>query len=117
MTPLQIVLIVLIFLIVLGTGMAFLRGQEEARKKRLMGVVQGNAALRQASSAVNEKDLQNKRRAEIAKKLKSDKAGADDIAGQKSKPGLDEKNRPGGAFLSRLANSGFSPFSPWCSLC
>lgn len=90
MSIVQILLIVLIFAIVFIMGIFYLRSQEAERKKRLMGVVQGTAGLRQSSSSVSEKDLQNKRRAEIAKKLKETKT-EDEAHGKKKKPRLEDK--------------------------
>lgn len=100
MAGVQIILIVLIFLIVLGTGIIYLRGQEAERKKRLMGVVRGEAGLRQAASSVSEKDQQNKRRAEIAKKLKETKNGDAEADGKQSKPRLEDKIAQAGLSLS-----------------
>lgn len=94
----QIVLILLIFFLVLGMGLFYVRAQEADRKKRLMGVVQGNAGLRQSSSSVSEKDLQNKRRAEIAKKLKETKT-EDGAQGKKAKPRLEDKIAQAGLFI------------------
>lgn len=95
----HILLITLIFLIVLGTGMFYLRAQEAERKKRLTLVVQGGAALRASQSGPSEKDQQNKRRAEIAKKLKDDKM-ADEETGKKFKAGLSDKIAQAGLSIS-----------------
>ncbi len=67
MSLIQIILIALIFVIVIGAGIAFYMNQEAERRKRVMMVVKGRSAGREGP---DEKDVQNKRRAEIAKKLK-----------------------------------------------
>jgi tight adherence protein B len=100
MSPAQIILIVLIFLIVFGVGMIYVRGQEAERRKRLIGVVQGSGALRAQGVKVDEKDQQNKRRAEIAKKLKDNKGGEAQGDGKKRKPGLTDKIAQAGLAIS-----------------
>lgn len=100
MSPLQIALISLIFLIVLGTGLAYVRLQEAERKKRLMGVVQGGSALKTKSPVLSERDIQNKRRADIAKKLKGSKNGEEAAAGAKSKPVLTDRIAQAGLSVS-----------------
>lgn len=107
----QIILIVLIFLIVLGTGIFYLRSAEAERKKRLMGVVQGSAALRSTSKGPSEKDQQNKRRAEIAKKLKDEKNGGPEESGKKAKFGLSDKIAQAGLAISIAQFWIFSVFS------
>lgn len=70
MSGLEIFLIILIVLVIAGAGTAFVMNQETTRRKRAMQVIKGQAAY---SANVNEQDVQNKRRAEIAKKLKESK--------------------------------------------
>lgn len=71
MSPLQIIIIALIVLIVVGVVIALVLGQESNRKKRMQSVIQGQSAS--GSDQESEADEQNKRRAEIAKKLKESK--------------------------------------------
>jgi tight adherence protein B len=82
MGPVQIFLIGAIFLIILGTAAIFLIGQEKDRKKRITTVIQGHKSAERKFSA---KDVQNKRRAEIAKKLKETKEEEDEKKGKKKK--------------------------------
>ncbi len=85
MTIIQIVLIALIFIILIGIGIAFSLNQEVERKKRVMATIQGRSAG--ANNAPSEQDAQNKRRAEIAKKLKDDKE-EDDKSKKKKKASI-----------------------------
>lgn len=71
MTTIQIVLIVAIFIITLGVGIAFVLNQESQKKKRTMALIQGRAS--HGDKKISQEDAQNKRRAEIAKKLKESK--------------------------------------------
>lgn len=71
MNTIQIVLITLIFIIIIGIGIAFSLNQEAERKKRVMATIKGRAAT--TSNVPSEQDAQNRRRAEIAKKLRDDK--------------------------------------------
>lgn len=70
MTVIQIVIILLILIVVIGSMMAYMMAQEVSRKKRVMSVIQGSNGLK---TQVSEKDEQNKRRADIARKLKDNK--------------------------------------------
>ncbi|MCD8563256.1 MAG: hypothetical protein LRY54_04305 [Alphaproteobacteria bacterium] len=103
MSPLQIILIGLIFIVVLGAGLFFVRAQEAERKKRLLGVVQGSGALKAQNPALSEKDAQNKRRADIAKKLKGSKDGEAGAAtaGHKKKPAFAGQDCASRAFFFR----------------
>ena len=67
---LQIILMGVIILIVLGMVGAYLIGKESDRKKRIYSVIKGSVGTGQKPSG---QDVQNKRRAEIAKKLKETK--------------------------------------------
>lgn len=68
MTPLQIILIVVIVMVVIGMMIAFVMNREAERTKHLSMVIKGQGG---AEVKVSEKDEQNKRRAQIAQKLKS----------------------------------------------
>ena len=80
MTIIQIIIIALIFIVVLGSGIAYLLAQEAQRKKRVLGVIKGAHA---ETKTLSESEEQNKRREEIAKKLKASKE--DDPHAPKSK--------------------------------
>lgn len=71
MSLVQTILIALIVFIILGTGAAIYLNRESSRKKAVLNSIKGGhvAGPRHGS----EKDEQNKRRAEIAKKLKDSK--------------------------------------------
>ncbi|MGQ0526928.1 MAG: type II secretion system F family protein [Alphaproteobacteria bacterium] len=83
MGALQIILVALIFLSVVGVGIAYIINAESARRKRYAQVIQGHSAfnLKVKGSAREEQD---KRRAEIAKKLKETREG-DSKAKKKSR--------------------------------
>src|SRR5688572_4754066 len=83
MGTIQIILIGVIVLIVLGMLAAYLIGQESDRKKRLASVIRGQSSGAKKFSA---QDVQNKRRAEIARKLKETKEIDDIKKGKKKKP-------------------------------
>lgn len=70
MGPLQIILMGVIVLIIFGMVAAYLISKESDRKKRISSIIKGNAAIGKNPSR---QDVQNKRRAEIAKKLKETK--------------------------------------------
>lgn len=89
MSALQIILIVVIFVVVAGVGLAFVSNQEAERKKRMMAVVRG-AAPSKSGNPESVKDLQDKRRAEIAKKLKESK-DEQDSEDKKSKASLQQR--------------------------
>lgn len=71
MNGLQIALVGVIALVIAGFSYAFTQNREAERKRRLVSVIKGHVA---SDSNVSEKDEQNKRRAEIAQKLKQSKA-------------------------------------------
>ncbi|MCC7304787.1 MAG: type II secretion system F family protein [Alphaproteobacteria bacterium] len=79
MSVVQILLIILLFVIIAGSTVAFLKNQEAERRRKTIGMIKGKIG---AEVRVSEKDEQNKRRAEIAKKLKDSKDG-DGKAGKK----------------------------------
>ncbi len=81
MGGLQIIIILVIFTTILGIGIMVVRNQEAARQKRILSVIQGRNKGTSKSGA-DEKDAQNKRRAEIAQKLKDGKVEED---GKKNK--------------------------------
>ncbi len=68
---LPIIIAILLVLVVAGIVIALMMNREAERKKRMMSVIKGQSSGGEAK--VDEKDLQNKRRAEIAKKLKDEK--------------------------------------------
>lgn len=70
MSVVQIMLIVLIALLVIGIVVAFAMNQETARKKRMLNVIQGQ---KQSAGGVDEKGQKDRRRADLAKKLKETK--------------------------------------------
>ncbi len=82
MGPVQIFLVGAIVLIILGTAVVFLLGQEKDRKRRITTVIQGH---RQSTRKFSAHDVQNKRRAEIARKLKETKEEQDEKKGKKKK--------------------------------
>ncbi|MBK9562792.1 MAG: type II secretion system F family protein [Micavibrio sp.] len=82
MTTIQIVLTILIMIIIVGSAAAFLMMQEAERKKRITAVIKGHVTGEKKFSA---EDVQNKRRAEIAKKLKETKEEEDQSKGKKKK--------------------------------
>ena len=85
MSTIQIVLIAVIFILVVGIGIAFTYNREAERKKRVLSAIQGRGAT--IGNVPSEQDSQNKRRAEIAKKLKDDKA-ADEKSRKKGKTSI-----------------------------
>ena len=94
MSMIQIILIALIALLGIGTMVAFAMSQESARKKRMMGVIQGN---RSVGSGKNEKGVKDKRRADLAKKLKETKEEDDE---KKNKASLSMKIEQAGLSIS-----------------
>ena len=72
----QIIIIILIVLIVIGGFIIFTFNSEAERKKRVMSVIKGKNYS--VHSKTSEADEQNKRRAEIAKKLKEAKESSGD---------------------------------------
>lgn len=71
MSTIQIVVILAIFIIAIVVGVFFILNQETQKKKRTMALIQGRAA--HGDKKISQEDAQNKRRAEIAKKLKESK--------------------------------------------
>ena len=71
MTLVQIILIAVILVIIMGAVALFMMNQEAERKKRALNIIQGQAG---STSQVSDKEVQNKRREEISKKLKESKA-------------------------------------------
>lgn len=82
MTTLQIILTGVIILIIFGAASAFLMMQENERKKRISAVIKGHGSTEKKFSA---EDVQNKRRAEIAQKLKETKEIDGEKKGNKKK--------------------------------
>ncbi|MCB1721806.1 MAG: type II secretion system F family protein [Rhodospirillales bacterium] len=70
MSVVQIILIVLIAILVVGIIVAYMAAQESARKKRVMGVIQGKSG---GAHGPDERGLKDRRRADLAKKLKEAK--------------------------------------------
>lgn len=94
MSPLVLILLLLIVLVVAGMGIAMIYTQQAARKNRMLGVIRGQS--RMPAKADKEKDVQNRRRAEIAKKLKeSSELDAD-------------KNKNGHSISERLQMAGLT---------
>lgn len=94
MSMIQIVLIVVIALLVAGTIMAFMANQENARRKRLYGVIQGHSG---ATGKKDEKGVKDKRRADLAKKLKETK---EDDFERKNKASISMKLQQAGLHIS-----------------
>jgi len=68
---LPIIIAVVLVLVIAGTIVAVMMNREATRKNRMMSVIKGQSSG--GDVQVDEADLQNKRRAEIAKKLKDEK--------------------------------------------
>lgn len=68
----QIIIIALIIVVIVGGTILFLVGQESEKKKRAMSLVTGQSDFK-SEKGNSAKNAQNKRRAEIAKKLKQSK--------------------------------------------
>jgi tight adherence protein B len=71
MTALQLILIACITIVTAGAGALFVINRENERKNKMIGLIKGQVSTEKKT---NEKDEQNKRRLEIAKKLQSNKA-------------------------------------------
>lgn len=97
MTTLQIIIIAIIALVVMGVIVAFMINTERERARRTMQVIQGRSAGLTAKTS--EKGLQNKRRAEIAKKLKESKE-EDELSDKKKKTTVAQLIEQAGASLS-----------------
>ncbi len=69
MDTLTLVILLLIILVVIGMIAAFMISNENARKQRAIAVIKGQSTGDE-NSAKSEREAQDKRRAEIAKKLK-----------------------------------------------
>lgn len=82
MSTLQLILTLVIILIIFGMAFAFLMNQEAERKKRITSVIKGQSV---PQKTVSVKDVQNKRREEIAKKLKENQ-GEESTAKKKKAP-------------------------------
>jgi tight adherence protein B len=67
----QIFLIVLIFGLIAGLAIMLINNRETSRKKQILDRIRGGASA--VNSSASEKGLQDKRRAEIAKKLRDTK--------------------------------------------
>ena len=67
MEPIQIILIAAIVFILVAIVMYVMMGSDSKQKQKNIAIIRGSAG----EAYVDEKDLQNKRRAEIAKKLKA----------------------------------------------
>lgn len=83
MEPIQIILIAVIVIIVVAMGTLYILNEDAERKKRMMSVIQGGKAT--VGHRESEKDQQNKRRAEIAKKLKDSKDEDEGVKKKKKK--------------------------------
>jgi len=68
---LPVIIAVVIVLAVAGTVIALMLNREAERKKRMLNVIKGQSSGGEVQ--IDEKDVQNKRRAEIAKNLKNEK--------------------------------------------
>ena len=86
MSMLQIILIALIFVIVLVGAALMMMNQESQRVRRQREVIMGRAAAHAGGSGT--KDEQDKRRADIAKKLKDEKDENDVEAKKKAKKSI-----------------------------
>ena len=80
MSVVQIILILIIVLLILGTAAAYMMSQEAAKKKRALSIIQGHSGSTKQDS---EQGQQDKRRAELAKKLKE--ASEEEGKGDKKK--------------------------------
>ncbi|MGB4056925.1 MAG: type II secretion system F family protein [Alphaproteobacteria bacterium] len=84
MGTIQLILVGIIVLIIFGAAGAYLMGQESDRKKRIASIVKGSSGN---NNKFSPKDVQHKRRAEIARKLKESKE-EEEKSGKKKKPTL-----------------------------
>lgn len=74
MSGAQIAIICLIFVLTVGIGIFFVRAREAERQKRVLQVIQGRHGNKRGGPQL-EKDEQDKRRAQIAQKLKDNRSG------------------------------------------
>ncbi len=95
MDPIQIVLIAVIVFLIVGILMFVIMNLGSQGKQKNIDLIRGSSS---SNMQVNEKDLQHKRRAEIAKKLKSSKEEAADD--DESKASLSLKLQQGGLSVS-----------------
>ena len=95
MEPLQIILIAAIVFIIVGIVMFLAMGGDSKQKQKNMDLIRGS---RVGEVAVDEKDQQNKRRAEIAKKLKASRQ--EDKDGEDSKTSIEAKLLQAGSNMS-----------------
>ena len=111
MSLVQMFLIALIALIITGVGAAFFMNREAERQKRMVSVVKGRAALT-GNAAPSEQDAQNKRRADIARKLKENKEDNGNSNKPEPPPGQDDNN--GNSYGNENDGSGMdiTPTSP-----
>ena len=70
MSSVVLIMALLIILVVVGMVVALMKSNEGARKQRALAVIKGQAVPDAGAGGRSEKDAQNRRRAEIAKKLK-----------------------------------------------
>lgn len=70
MLAFQIILVAVILIVIAGAAALYIVNTENERKARTIGLIKGHVS---AETKISEKDEQNKRRAEIAKKLKESK--------------------------------------------
>ncbi len=95
MTTLQIILIAAIVFLIVGIVMFMLMSGGSKQKKKNVDLIRGSSGV---DHRVDEKDVQNKRRAEIAKKLKASKE--EDKEDEKSKVSIAMKLQQGGLTMS-----------------
>lgn len=100
MEPIQIILIACITFLIVGIVMFVLMNSGGGQKQKNIDLIRGGAA---GEGGLNEKDLQNKRRAEIAKKLKASKDGE----------GKDGESSTSIAVRLQQAGSNASPVQFW----
>ena len=91
MDPLQIILIAAITFLIFGIVLLMLQNKSTSQKQKNIDLIRGG---KHSENHTNEKDLQHKRRAEIAKKLKSSKD--DDKKEESSKVSIDVKLKQAG---------------------
>ena len=95
MTTLQIILIAAIVFLLGGMVLFLVMNTGSSQQKKNVEMIRGGSG---SDSRVNEKDVQNKRRAEIAKKLKSSKE--EEQKDEKSKVSVAMKLQQGGLTMS-----------------
>lgn len=83
MTVLQLVLLLVLVLLIVGVVIVLNMNKEAERRRRTMSVITGGQVNVPQKGKEDENEAQNKRRAEIAKKLKESKGGEED--GKKKK--------------------------------